>query len=131
MSRRDDEGDDREEYEDEYDNRPERRGDEMAHRGGVLLTLGIVSLVLGFASFIFSCFSAVIGLVLGILAWTWGRKDLKAMDAGEMDPEGRGATQAGFIMGIIGTIVNGLFFAAILIFILIYGVILGIGLAGK
>jgi hypothetical protein len=33
-----------------------------------------------------------------------GSGDLKEMDAGTMDPSGRGTTQAGKICGIIGTI---------------------------
>jgi len=45
-----------------------------------------------------------IAAVPGILAWIFGRNDLKAMDAGQMDPEGRGITQAGMIMGMIMTI---------------------------
>ena len=45
-----------------------------------------------------------------------GNTDLKAMDAGEMDPEGRGLTQAGKIIGIIATAMTAL------------GFIIGIGL---
>ncbi|MDP7009652.1 MAG: hypothetical protein QGI78_08800 [Phycisphaerales bacterium] len=38
---------------------------------------------------------------LGIIAWVMANGDLKKMDAGTMDPEGRGNTQAGKICGII------------------------------
>ena len=48
----------------------------------------------------------VIGLVLGILAWIWGGSDLTRMTMGVMDHTGRGNTQAGYICGIIGTILN-------------------------
>ena len=41
---------------------------------------------------------------LGIVAWVMGSGDLKEMDAGTMDPTGRGTTQAGKICGIIATI---------------------------
>ena len=58
------------------------------HRGVVILVLGILSLLL--------CF------VFGIAAWMMGNADLKQMDAGLMDPEGRGLTQAGKLCGIIG-----------------------------
>lgn len=61
------------------------------HRGGLILTLGILALMC-------NCMA-----LPGILAWIMGRGDLKLMDAGLMDPEGRGLTQAGMIMGIIGT----------------------------
>ncbi len=57
------------------------------HRGTLVLVLGILGLV--------CCF------VCGIIAWVMGNTDLKAMDAGEMDPEGRGTTQAGKICGIV------------------------------
>jgi hypothetical protein len=37
-----------------------------------------------------------------------GQSDLSEMNAGRMDPSGRGITQAGMILGIIGTILGGL-----------------------
>ena len=60
------------------------------HRGTAILVLGILGLVL--------C------APLGIVAWVMGAGDLKEMDAGTMDPSGRGNTQAGKICGMIGTI---------------------------
>jgi len=60
------------------------------HRGTLILVLGIISLMF--------C-----GL-LGIIAWVMGAGDLKEMDAGTMDPSGRGATNAGRICGMIATI---------------------------
>ena len=60
------------------------------HRGTVILVLGILGLV-------------VCG-PLGIAAWVMGSGDMKEMDAGTMDPAGRGTTQAGKICGIIGTV---------------------------
>jgi hypothetical protein len=59
------------------------------HRATLILVLGILS--------IFICGP------LGIAAWIMGNKDLKEMDAGVMDPSGRGNTSAGRICGIIGT----------------------------
>ena len=58
------------------------------HRGVLVLTIGIVGIVLG-------CFP------VGVVAWILGRGDLKAMEAGEMDPSGRGLTLAGKILGIV------------------------------
>jgi hypothetical protein len=60
------------------------------HRGTLILVLGILGLI-------------VCG-PLAIVAWILGSGDLKEMDAGMMDPAGRGNTQAGRICGIIGTI---------------------------
>lgn len=57
------------------------------HRGVLILVLGILGIVL--------C------MPLGIAAWVMGNGDLAAMGRGEMDPDGRGMTQAGKICGII------------------------------
>ncbi len=69
------------------------------HRGTLILVLGILSLL--------------VCSPLGIVAWILGGNDLKEMDAGTMDPAGRGTTQAGKICGIIGTIL--LILSAILV----------------
>jgi len=60
------------------------------HRGGTVLALGIVGLVV--------CF------ICGIIAWVMGKNDLEEMEAGVMDPSGRGLTQAGKICGMISVI---------------------------
>jgi len=61
------------------------------HRGVKVLIFGILS---------FSCF------IFGIVAWSMGKGDLAAIDAGSLDPKGRGLTRAGLIVGKIGTFVN-------------------------
>ena len=61
------------------------------HRGVLILVLGI----LGFVGC--SIFTA-------IPAWILGGGDIKQMDAGTMDPSGRGLTNAGRILGIIATV---------------------------
>jgi len=78
------------------------------HRGTMILVFGILGLIV--------CFP------FGVVAWVMGNTDLKAMDAGTMDPEGRGTTQAGKIIGMIATIltvlsliIGILFFAVALI----------------
>lgn len=60
------------------------------HRGGVILTLGIIGIV--------CCF------ICGIIAWVMGKSDLQEIDAGRMDPSGRGLTQAGKICGMVSVI---------------------------
>jgi hypothetical protein len=79
-------------------------------RGGVILALGIIGIVL--------CF------ITAIIAWVMGSGDLKQIDAGMMDPAGRGTTQAGKICGIIGTVLLILTILAIGLFF-----ILGMGAA--
>ena len=60
------------------------------HRGTLILVLGILGIV---------CCP-----VTGIIAWIMGSKDLKEMDAGTMDPTGRGPTQTGKIIGIVSVV---------------------------
>jgi predicted Zn finger-like uncharacterized protein len=80
--------------EEDYEPRPlrsrRRRRFYVEHRGAMVLTLGILSLV--------------VCSPLGPVAWIMGNNDLAAMRAGRMDPAGQGTTQAGQICGIIGTI---------------------------
>ena len=59
------------------------------HRGTLVLVFGI----LGF----------LVCIMLSPAAWIMGRNDLKQMDAGVMDPEGRTLTQVGMILGIINS----------------------------
>jgi hypothetical protein len=79
------------------------------HRGTLILVLGILGLV-------------VCG-PLGIAAWIMGKGDLKEMDAGAMDPTGRGMTNAGKICGLIATILMCLAILAFIVFFVL-------GLAG-
>ncbi len=60
------------------------------HRGTLILIFGILGLV--------------VCAPFGIAAWIMGSGDLKQIDAGQMDPSGRGLTNAGRICGIIATI---------------------------
>src|SRR5262245_28811981 len=83
MSRRPDDFDD---YDDEWDDTRHLK----PHRGLTVLLLGIFGLK--------TC-----GL-LGIVAIIMGRNDLAEMDAGRMDPSGRGMTQAGYIIGIVSAV---------------------------
>ena len=57
------------------------------HRGAMILVFGILGLV--------TC------PVFAVVAWVMGKVDLREIDAGRMDPEGRSLTQAGMILGMI------------------------------
>ena len=79
--------------------RPERIRNEFApHRGGVILALGLVSLVGGMS---------MCGLpaVVGPFAWVMGSNDLREIREGRMDPSGEGMTRAGQVCGIVGTVI--------------------------
>ncbi len=83
------------------------------HRGGVILVLGIISLLC-------SCF------VAGIIAWVLANSDLREMNAGRMDSSGRGLTQAGKICGIISVVLT-LMVLAICMILLIASIVIGAG----
>src|SRR5260370_11090463 len=110
---RDDEFDDDDRDDRRARRRSRRSSDWEPHRGGMLLAFGIISLVVG-----------VIGIVPGILAWVWGGKDLKKIDSGQMDPEGRSLTQIGYILGIIGTILQTLMLLGLCVYIIVVAVVL-------
>jgi predicted Zn finger-like uncharacterized protein len=83
---------------DDDDDRPSRRrGPAMQpHRGVLMLILGLVAAL----GFVLSLPTAP----LGPFVWWMANNDLKEMDAGRMDPEGRQNTQIGKICGIIATV---------------------------
>jgi hypothetical protein len=83
------------------------------HRAATVLVLGILGLVL--------CF------ICGIIAWVMGSNDLKEMDAGRMDPAGRGMTQAGKICGMIGVLLQ---LVGIVLWLLMVFVMGGLAAAG-
>ncbi len=62
------------------------------HRGNIVLILGILGILC-------TC------LPLGIVAWVLGHQELKDIDAGQVDPSGRGAVQAGRILGIVSVVI--------------------------
>lgn len=82
------------------------------HRGTTVLVLGILGLV--------------ICVICGIIAWVMGNNDLRQMNAGLMDPSGRGLTQAGRICGMISCI---LALVGIAIWLII--IIIGLGAAAS
>ena len=75
--------------------RPRRRRIQP-HRGGLVLTLAIVSMVV-------SC-CALGGLIMGAIALNMANKDLSDMAAGRMDESGHGITMAGKICAIVGLV---------------------------
>jgi hypothetical protein len=97
---------------------PGFRADALPHRGGLILTLGILSIALC----IHCCWLAPLwGLGFGVPAWIMGQSDLNKIRAGIIDPEGEGNTRAGWICGIVGTclgvlsLVGGVFFVLLMI----------------
>lgn len=83
---------------------------------------------------------ATTSLVLGILgvvlcqiiapfAWSMGKKTLDEIDASQGRVGGRGAAQAGYILGIVGTVLLALYVVFILIYVFFMIAVVGGGVA--
>ncbi|GIW79889.1 MAG: hypothetical protein KatS3mg105_1696 [Gemmatales bacterium] len=94
------------------DSRPpwEREGgfrrDCEPHRGPLILTLGILSIVIGFLGVCTMGIGGVVGAIIGIVGWILGQTDLKKIRHNRMDPLGHGSTHAGWVCAIIGTVIS-------------------------
>jgi hypothetical protein len=84
------------------------RRDAEPHRGGVIQAVAIGGMVTPFVSGALWCipllplFGQLLGLGLSITAIVMAHRDLKRMEKGEVDPEGRGSTHAGLTCGYLG-----------------------------
>jgi hypothetical protein len=75
-------------------------------RGGVILALGILSIIM-------------LGPLTGIPAWVMGHNDMKKIRSGMIVQSEKGLTQAGMILGIIGTILGLLVIMGIVIALMV------------
>lgn len=87
------------------------------HRATMVFVLGLLGLLI--------CF------ICGIVAWVMGSKDLKEIDAGRMDPSGRGLTQAGWILGIIGTVLGSIGACIGIGYLVLFLTVMGAAAAGQ
>ena len=74
----------------------------LPHRGGMILTFGIISIVLMCAP--------LIGTSFAIAAITMANNDHYAFASGRMDRAGRNSAEIGKTCGIIGLVLGILFF---------------------
>ena len=72
---------------------------------------GVRSLMIAIA--LCSPYLSVPGFILSLVACCMGGSDLRAMRAGRMSREGRGNTVNGFIFGILGMPLNGLYYVVL------------------
>jgi hypothetical protein len=70
------------------------------HRGLQVFWVGVCGLVL--------IVLGPIGFALGLIAWLRGAGDLRQMTAKRMDPAGIGLTRAGWLCGVLATILSSL-----------------------
>jgi hypothetical protein len=78
---------------------------EQPHRGGLILTLGILSAFLGTLS-ICCGLPALMGLGFGIPAWVMATHDMHKMRIGIMDRNGMANTQSGQSYAIVGVVLS-------------------------
>ena len=78
-----------------------------------MLTFGILGIV-----FMLMCFPlGVLPGVLSPITWWMSHKDKRAIREGRMDRRGEGLTQAGLILGIVGTVLFVLCLVAVLVYL--------------
>ena len=70
------------------------------HRGVLMLTLGVMSLV-----FSFPCF---VGVIMGVITWVYAQNDLSEMRRGLRDPAGYNLTQAGRVLAMISCAIGAI-----------------------
>jgi hypothetical protein len=77
------------------------------HRGSTVLVYGILGIV--------------VCQLLAIAAWRMGTDDLRDMEFGQMDPSGRDLTNAGRVLGMVGT---GILIFQLVIILIVFGAML-------
>jgi hypothetical protein len=101
-------GDDDDDYDDDRDERRPRRRrrmrrDLVPHRGAMVLTLGILSIVATvLCSVVCSIIGPLFGVGLALPAVLLGHMDLRQISSGNMDPDGETQTRVGMILGYVG-----------------------------
>lgn len=82
-------------------------GNMQAHRGGLILTLGILSIC------------CIAPMITGTIAWILGNIDLKAMREGRMDPAGESHTRTGKTLGMIAVLLTVVVLIGYCVFIIV------------
>lgn len=97
---------------------PPRRDSEH-HRGGLIDTLGTVSLLAGAFSLCLAPLCGPLALATGLSAWILAHRDLEHMRTGLVDPSGRTSTEFGRNKALVGMVLAVLFsvFFAIFVFV--------------
>ncbi len=88
------------------------------HRGGLILTFGILSLLSCMFSLLCSVFGFV-GFGFSISAWIMANADLREIRGGTMDPSGEGQTSVGRILSIIHIVLSVVLFLIGIVFLVV------------
>jgi hypothetical protein len=81
------------------------RRDCLPHRGNWLMRLASVTMACGILSFLLFL-PVLVGIPLGIATIDMARRDLKQMDAGSLDPQGRKFTSKALRRAGVGALLN-------------------------
>lgn len=73
-------------------------------------------------SLVLGVLSVVLCQVLGPFAWALGKRTVSEIDASQGRYGGRGSAQAGYILGVVGTVLLGLAVLYIVFLILVIGI---------
>lgn len=80
-------------------------------------------------SLVLGILGVVLCQVLGPFAWAMGKKTLDEIDASQGRLGGRGAAQAGYILGIVGTVLLALSVLLIVVYVIFMIAVIGGGVA--
>lgn len=84
----------------------------VPHRGGLILVLGLLGLVM-------TC------PIFSLMAWVMGSGDLREMQAGRMDRSGEGITRLGYILGMLLSLL-WIGVAVVILFVILFAAIGGL-----
>jgi hypothetical protein len=80
-------------------------------------------------SLVLGILGVVLCQILGPFAWSMGKKTLNEIDASQGRLGGRGAAQAGYVLGIVGTVLLGLSVLLIIGYVILMVAVIGGGMA--
>lgn len=80
-------------------------------------------------SLVLGILGVVLCQVLGPFAWVVGKRTLDEIDASQGQVGGRGAAQAGYVLGIVGTVMLGLALVVLLLYVIFAIAVIGGGIA--
>lgn len=93
-----------------------------------ILILGIGSIVMALVGFLCG-FTSFLGIPMGIVAWFWGKGEMKKVSQGLQPQSAASSIQAGMVCGMIGLVLSLLVTAAVIFYlaIAIHGATSGAG----
>lgn len=98
-------------------------------RPGGAATASMILGIVGLAMAVFCCGMGIFGVASSVVAWVLGRSELLKIQSGEASPAGEGQARAGMVLGIVGTVINGLIFIGVIlyyVFIVVLGIAVGV-----